>query len=123
MARAEKLLTRLMTLEDDFAELLARELEREATGGHSTYLARKTPHLLDGKRYRRPDVGRIEQLERQVRALRTQLGEAINTGPIAVLDGYIEATASADSHIAGRLTRAARLALAQLSKPKASNRK
>ena len=123
MARTEKLRTRLVTLEDEFAELLARELEREATGGHSTYLARKTPYLLDGKRYRRPEVGHIEQLERQVRALRTQLGDAMDAGPIVVLDGYIEATATVESRITGGLTRAARLALAQLSKPKAKVRR
>jgi hypothetical protein len=122
MARTEKLLARLAQLENEFAELLAQELNREATGGHSTYLARKIPRLLDGKRFRRPEVGHIEQLERQLRGLGLQLGEPLDTGPLAVLDKYLKSTASVDSRMAGRLTRVARIALAQLTGPSGGQR-
>jgi hypothetical protein len=88
--RVQKLYHRLEELEADFASKLRSEFAREIDGHSSHYLSRKIPHLFDGRRYKTSETSALERSEVEIARLREKLGESLSSGPLSILQKYVD---------------------------------
>jgi hypothetical protein len=103
MDRTIKLYAKLDELETEFAALLLAEFREIADGRSSRFLDRKIPHLFDGKKWRNAEAGHIERVEQDLRTLREQLGEPIETSSLipirnSVASGRIRRVVAVPGH-------------------------
>lgn len=101
MRRRDKLRAQLEALETDLQSALARELRKIINGTSSRYLFRKTWLPGEGRYWRRPEVGRLERLEKDILHVRSALREELPGPLLSLLEEFVTESRAAKDAFAG----------------------
>ncbi|MBI3923608.1 MAG: hypothetical protein HY318_19470 [Armatimonadetes bacterium] len=102
-------------IEADFRRRLTIEFRKLATGGWSRYLADYSSEHPMGRFWRTPEMDQLERNERDVRRLRSKLGEPLDAGPLAVLEWFQASRRISKDFYRGRAEALAKEALRRLA--------
>ena len=108
MSRTSILYDTLDELEREFVSILLKELQSIASGHSSRFFSRKIAYLFEGKFWQDANTLRVEEIEKDIIALREKLAEPLDGGPTGLAEEFAHRRAELpDRHKGGEVHLAA----------------